>query len=292
LGKFRLGSVLSPFLTAGVFPVFNTDLNFPSTNAAKDKSEDQWLYAAQLGTGLRLNGDFDFKIGAAYYYFDNIAGRSSTGYTPLTSSDAGDTDALRPAFAQKGNTYMALRNIIPAASNGYGTANQWEYFGLAAPFHELAVTAQGSYLHFSPFIVSFDAEAVENIAFHPKRVARIAVNNRLPPPSDAPATTLGSYDGGDVGWTFNLKVGRGDMDKIWDWSLGLGYKYVESDAVVDGFTDSDFGMGGTNLKGFTFSGSLALAPRVWLRARWMSADGIGGPRYQVDVLQVDVNTKF
>ena len=31
-----------------------------------------------------------------------------------------------------------------------------------------------------------------------------------------------------------------------------------SDAVIDAFTDPDFGLGGTNLKGYTVGGSWAL----------------------------------
>ena len=291
-GRFRLGSVLTPFFTAGVFPIFNTDLNFASNQPSKLKSEDKWLYAVQLGTGVKLGEDVRFKLGAAYYYFDNIQGRLSLPAHLLTSSDPGSTDALRPAFAQKGNTYMALRDIVPDASNGYGTTNQWQYYGLAAPFREVAVTARGSYEHFAPFLLSFEAEAVKNLGFDVHKVNPLAVNNRLPPPSTATAGTLGAYNGGDLGWTFRLEAGHAAMEKRWDWNVSLGYKYVESDAVVDGFTDSDFGLGGTNLKGYTFSASVALAPRVWMRARWMSADQIGGPRFQVDVLQVDMNTKF
>lgn len=89
-----------------------------------------------------------------------------------------------------------------------------------------------------------------------------------------------------------LNFGDVTLERRWDWSVSLGYKYVESDAVVDGFTDSDFGLGGTNLKGYTLAGQLALAKRVWLRARWMSADSVDGPIFQVDTLQFDVNAKF
>jgi hypothetical protein len=67
---------------------------------------------------------------------------------------------------------------------------------------------------------------------------------------------------------------------------------VESDAVVDGFVDSDFGGGGTNVEGYTVYGSLALSPNVWFGVRWMSADEIAGPPLKTDVLQVEVNGKF
>ncbi len=82
------------------------------------------------------------------------------------------------------------------------------------------------------------------------------------------------------------------LKQRWDWSVSLGYKYIESDAVLDGLDDPDFGLGGTNLKGYIATGYLALNPRVWLRLRYLSADAIAGPTYRADVLQLDLNGKF
>src|SRR5208283_201976 len=140
-GKFPVGEDVTPFFTVGAFPVYDTDLNFATNQPAKFKSEDKWLYAAQLGTTLDLGKDFGLKLGAAYYLFENISGKLSDPFTPLTSADVGDTDDLRPTFAQTGNTYMALRDIIPGPLNNNGTIDQWQYFGLAAKFHELALDA-------------------------------------------------------------------------------------------------------------------------------------------------------
>jgi len=62
--------------------------------------------------------------------------------------------------------------------------------------------------------------------------------------------------------------------------------------VVDAFNDSDFGLGGTNLKGYIVGGSVALSKNVWIRLRYMSSDSIAGPPYNVDVFQFDLNGKF
>ncbi|MDR1283954.1 MAG: putative porin [Opitutaceae bacterium] len=72
----------------------------------------------------------------------------------------------------------------------------------------------------------------------------------------------------------------------------IGYRKVESDAVIDAFTDSDFGLGGTNVKGYTLSASLALSKRVWSRILWMSSDSVAGPKFSADTLQIDLNAKF
>ncbi len=81
---------------------------------------------------------------------------------------------------------------------------------------------------------------------------------------------------------------------MWDWNFNVGYRYVQSDATVDGFADSDFGgyIDGTNLKGYTVGGNLAFSPYVWAGLRWMSADSVGGPPLKDDTLQLDVNAKF
>jgi hypothetical protein len=102
---------LTPFITAGAFPVYNTDFNFANTNPAKFSSTDKYLYAVQGGADWSLNRDFHLKLAGALYDFNNIEGRLSNPFTPLTSSDQGNTDDLRPLFAQNGNTYMALPTL-------------------------------------------------------------------------------------------------------------------------------------------------------------------------------------
>ena len=89
-----------------------------------------------------------------------------------------------------------------------------------------------------------------------------------------------------------MRIGHPALEKAWDWYAGINYRYLESDATVDAFNDSDFGGGGTNLKGYTVFASLAITRRVWLGARWMSANEIGGPTLRTDVFQFDLNAKF
>ena len=60
------------------------------------------------------------------------------------------------------------------------------------------------------------------------------------------------------------------MAKAAAWRVSLGYRYLERDAVLDAFTDSDFRLGGTDVQGFIVGGEYALTPRVLLRARYLS----------------------
>ncbi len=286
-GRYRIGPV-TPFMSGGLFPVFNTGLNYATNQPAKFKSNDKWLYGIQLGLDWKIREDLEVKFAAAYYDFDKIEGKLSDPFIPLTPDDAGNTDASRPAFAQKGNTYMALRDIISSPLNNYGTLYQYQYFGLATPFRVLALTGKLTYNRFEPIQISLSGEYMRNLAFDQNKINAIAVNNRGP----MNAVGLASYDGGDTAWIAGLKVGHTALQKRWDWNVGVNYRYVESDAVVDGFTDSDFGGGGTNLKGYTIFANVALSPDVSMGIRWMAADEIAGPPLKIDVFQIDLSAKF
>ena len=288
-GKYSGWDRVKPFLAMGAFPVFNTDFNFASNQPSKFSSQDKWLEGVQLGADVKIAQDWSAKGAVAFYTFQGVEGKLSSPFTPLSSSDIGDTDARRPAFAQKGNTYMALRNIVSNSSNSYGTINQFQYYGLATPFRDLALTGQVDYAGFEPCHIALKGEFVKNVAFNADAINKIAVNNFGP---DTSSGKHGSFAGGDTGWNVNLNFGHPVLEKRWDWSLSLGYRYVESDAVIDGFCDSDFGGGGTNLKGFTLGGGLGLSSRVWVAMRWMSADSIAGPAFKDDIIQFDINAKF
>jgi hypothetical protein len=87
-----------------------------------------------------------------------------------------------------------------------------------------------------------------------------------------------------VGWPSTLLRGN--------WQTFLAYRYLERDAVLDAFTDSDFHLGGTNAKGWLLGGAYGLTDNTYLSMRYMSADEISGPPLGIDVLQVDLNAKF
>jgi hypothetical protein len=151
----------------------------------------------------------------------------------------------------------------------------------------LALTGEFDVNNFDPTDIWLVGEGVHNLAFNKNDIASKAVNNRGPS-----ASSTGAFDGGSNGVYVNANIGSKQLTQRWDWNAMLGYKYIESDAVVDAFNDSDFGLGGTNLKGYIVGGSVALSSNVWIRLRYMSADSIAGPPYDVDVFQFDLNGKF
>ncbi|NVO18005.1 MAG: putative porin [Rhodoplanes sp.] len=305
--KFRRDVLpnLTGFLNAGVFSIFNTALNAgidlgaqAATEPYKYKSHDKWLQGAQTGFSTRFADVWSLTVAGAFYNFTGVKGRLSSVCDTTNVDIACDTDLFRPLFAQKGNTYMALRNQDLTALATYQLANggaghNYQYFGLASEFRPVVVSARLDNAQFEPIHVTLEGEFVKNTAFNKNEVAAIAVNNFGPTIKYSDGNkVVGSYEGGDTGYYGRLTVGNPVLRQLWDWNAHIGYKYVESDATVDAFTDADFGLGGTNLKGYFIGASLGLSANVWASARWMSANVIAGPPGSVDIVQVDLNARF
>lgn len=287
--KHEVDEGFTPFFVGGAFPIFNTDLNAGLNTAdlngpIKSPSRDRWLFGTQAGFGARFDPETNFTLAVAYYDFANLRGKLSSSCLVASASDTCNTDLLRPLFAQKGNTYMRLRNI-PTVTTPVTTLN-YQYYGLASDFRPVVASAQLDFAQFNPIHVTLDAEYVWNTAFDRASVAAVAVNNF------APLRDGGSFNGGNQGWLARLTVGDKEVKHLWDWNAHVGYKYLQSDATVDAFVDSDFGLGGTNLKGYFIGGNVGLGENVWATMRWMSANSIAGLPYAVDVVQLDLNARF
>lgn len=279
---YNYEDVVVPSVVAGAFPVFNTDLNFSSNQAQKYPSYDKYLFAIQGGTQVNITRNWSAQVAGAYYYFYNIEGKLSSPYIQYSEDDAGDTDNSRPSFAQKGNTYRTLRNLI--VPPGFTSLPMdYQYFGLATPFQNLALTGKLSYDGWDPVRVSLIGEYVRNVAFNSSEINEVAVNN---------LGTDGEFEGNPNAWLVDLEAGHAELDRLGAWQMSFGYRWIGSDAVVDGFNDSDFGLGGTNMKGFTAAARLALTPHVYLALRWFGSESIAGPQYDMNIFQLDLGAKF
>jgi hypothetical protein len=277
---------LNTTLTLGVFPLENTALNFPDNSVTKESSHDKWLYAGQAGAEWRPDKDYDLKVGVAYYYFQNVEGQTSSPCFANTSSIICSTDNTRPLFLTQGNTLFALRDLVSLST----TPTQFQYYGLASKFHELNVTARFDYLAYDPVHMLLDLDFVTNLGFNRGAIAaKEPVNNRAP--TNDP-NVVGPWDGGENGFQARLTVGYPVLHDRWNWNVFGGYEYLESDAVLDAYTESDFHLGGTNAKGYFFGGGLGIAHDVDLTARWYSTREITGAPYSVDTMQIDLNGRF
>jgi hypothetical protein len=294
--KYEVVPGVVPFFIAGAFPLYNTLLNFPNngtqglvgnplTPAGNLPSEDKYLFGFQGGLGWKITDDVALRFGAAYYDFQNVQGRLSGPCNTTFVNSVCNTDLLRPSFAQYGNTYMALRNPLPQI----GVTPNFQYFGLASGFRVLDFNGRVDFAQFNPVHVVVDGAYIKNVAFDRASVARIAVNNLGPSPD---GVTPGPFQGGNVGALGRVMVGYPELKKLWDWNVYGAYKYLQSDATIDAFSDPDFGLGGTNLRGYIVGANLGLGQSVWATIKWMSANAIAGPPFAVDVLQVDINGRF
>jgi hypothetical protein len=290
-GRYQVAKGVTPFAAAGAFPIFNTDLNFSTNQAGKFNSEDKYLFAIQTGTDWQITKDIDAKVAAAFYDFENVQGRVSNPIDLASTNEIGSTDDTRPSFAQNGNTYIALRDYEDPSP---GTTQELQYYGLASPFHDVVLTGQLNYDGFDPFRVWLVGEVVKNVAFNRNQIINGGPPSSPGPQNNTTSSDPNSFNGGDTGYDVSLHVGQPSLQRLWDWNISLGYRYVESDATIDGFTDSNFGgsLPGTNLKGYILEGNLALNPRVFVSLRWMSSEAIAGATYRNDLLQFDINARF
>lgn len=265
-GDFR------PFLSVGAFPL--REDGPPSRNS-------RWLRGAQAGAKWQIMPNSRLTVGAALYDFDNLEGRpdGDPGLGPVTSFGQYEYSSN---LRQKGNT-LFLTDFGRSDTSG-GVQVQPSIWGLASKFRPLNITASLDLAHFDPVHVVLTADYVKNTAFDRGEIER--------------RTALALTDGKDYGYLFKLAVGMPKLEKRHDWQSSFTYRYLGSDATVDAFTDSDFGLGGTNLKGYQLGMNYAMDQNAWLSLRWMSAESIESfvpgtnYRFGVDLLQADVNVRF
>lgn len=289
--KRELRPGFTTFAVGGAFPIFNTALDFASDENIKYESHDKYLLGAQLGFNWQVRPTLAMTFGASYFDYENVQGELSSP-CDLVDRNSCDTDHTRPSFSQKGNTHRYLREIVEDPSTP-GTTPNPQFTGLVSEFRPVVAAGRLDFGNFHPVHVVVDGEFVWNSAFDRRLMETWALNNRGPDPNNNPDdNVVGAFDGGSIGWMAKLTVGHQKFTKFGDWSAHLGYKYLESDATLDAFADSDFGLGGTNLKGYFVGGNFALSQSVSATAKWMSANHISGSPYAVDVVQVDLNAKF
>ncbi|MFT0869284.1 putative porin [Pseudomonas sp. CAM1A] len=278
---------LSLFGTVGAFPVQYSDDSASSNGLDKEDSDNKWLYGAQLGAKWALNDHHRLKGAMAYYRFDDIAGERSSPCAPWDGQPACDSDETRPTFMQKGNTVFLLRDITPNPANPAATP-QPQFVGIASEFEllDLNLVWDADLPH--DFKLRSQANYIHNLAYDEgdmrKRSAGQLANN---------VDENGNIKSGGDAWMLQFTLGNAlDMRKAGDWNLFAGYKRIEPDALPDGFNDSSFHLGGTNAKGYFLGGNYGLADNVYATARWLSSEAVYGAPFDIDVLQLEVNTRF
>lgn len=227
-----------------------------------DNPDNKWMVAGQLGTNLQWAGGLQhLRLAGAYYDFLHVTGIKN-------SFDSTFYNFSAPSFIRYGNTYYDISNSPNPDVN---------LFALAAHFRLIDVAAEYT-LALGPHQLSVEAEAVRNIGYNEAQVE--ALSGQSFPQAE------------NIGYVAELGFGDPEVNGWRDWRTRFGYRYVRRDAVLDAWTDADFHGAGTNAAGYYFWVEYGLAHDVWTRLRYMSGNEVDGPRYGLDIVQVDLNARF
>ncbi|MBI4830100.1 MAG: putative porin, partial [Candidatus Lindowbacteria bacterium] len=99
--------------------------------------------------------------------------------------------------------------------------------------------------------------------------------------------------GEDDGWLVGLGVGK--TKEPGDWELRYTYRVLQRDAVLGGFTSSDFARAGTDAKGHEIGLAYQLAKNWQVVAKYFNNEsgiGLGEDEENYDKIQMDLNFKF
>lgn len=296
------------FLSEGLFPLEYVGTNFPNNSTNKLRDHQKWLWGSQWGVNWKKT-DFEWRFAASYYQFGGIQGQLSEPCFLYLGDKQCSTDPEHPAFMQKGNTLFLTRQIVLDPNNPSGSP-QPQFAGLSFNYRLADATTEFSVPLGRKYRFIFDFDFVHNLAYHATVACRYApfalpVTNVEPggagylDPCDQPdavskqhGASIAHLRSGPDGFYVSGTFGEAQPRKRWEWNVSVGYKYIEPDAVPDGFNDSDFHLGGTNAKGYVLSGSLGLFDNTWITARWLAASEVFGPPMAIDVIQVDLNAGF
>jgi hypothetical protein len=222
--------------------------------------QDKWLLGAQLGANLRFGAGQRLRLSGAFYDYLNVTGR-------LNPPDSTIDNFTAPVFLRQGNTYFDISDSSDPTVNLFALAAKYRVINLNATY-ELPV---GRYT----FAVT--ADAVRNLGYD---TAEVSADKGI---YVAPRTK---------GYQAEVSFGDPTVLVAGAWRGVLGYRYLQRDAVIDAYTDSDFHFGGTDATGYYIVADYGLANRVWMRLRYLSSNAIDGATLGIDTLQIDLNTRF
>jgi hypothetical protein len=285
MSDIRLGLRERMFATVGWFPL---------TTASPGATESRDLIGAQAGIDLRFGytAANRLRVGLGHYYYRNLAGAHETEIDRLTRSDYLSRSEYPSGLRQRGNTLFRLNAPSETSETAYR-------YGLASEFQTLNLTAMLELVDAAPVPMSLTGDVIRNLAFKRDRISA--------------RTGQSLNDGSGLGYLVGLHVGKRVVANRGDWSTSIAYRYLGSDATLDAFADSDFGLGGTNNKGTVLTLSYGLDRNIWVTARWLSSNlidpwtpatssTISAPgstasrtspeKFSADVLHLDLNARF
>jgi hypothetical protein len=280
-GELDLASGLFGFAHAGAFPLAEF------ANTARDK----YLLGAQVGLDWAPDGKWLLRGALGGYNFRNVEGQRESELPPTgaLSGTTGYQSSLYPsAVRQKGNTLINLNAPASTAAPVWGLASKFRPVNL-----NLSLTAR----HFLPYEASLSLDYVVNTGFDRADIQRRAGTNAV---ADLKAMTQA--------FQTRLSFGYAHPQEYGEWNTFIAWRKFDRDAWVDAYTDTTWHLGGTNYKGFSLGGQIAIDRRATLGLRLTSTRNLDdGVRYtnagvtsgnlssaplKIDVFQIDANVRF
>jgi hypothetical protein len=259
-----------PFATLGYFPV----------RESAPPRYGRSIVGVQVGAQWEASELMRLKLGLAHYVHRYFEGRVDPDYDAVGPGRSYGQYEYEAGLRQRGNTLFLTNNPLDPTRIGQ---RRW---GLASRFEPLALAVAGEFSAFSPVIVQASGEYVRNLAFD-----RGEILGR---------TGVALTDGSPVGYQLRTVIGAPELRNRGQWQLALTWRRLGSDAVLDGFTDSDLGLGGTNIAGYAVGLGYAFERNTSVALRYLSARSLASPTgrpgagdgYRIDTLQLDLHARF
>lgn len=297
----RISDSFGVKLRGGAFPLDYGDQNYLSTLTTKPSYPQKYLFSGQVELDAKVSDDVNVQFAAGYHHFTNIQGELSEPCLVGTGVVDCSTDGLRPFFLRKGNTLSYLRQL--ATVGGAQLTSLPQFFGLTFDYRLVDLNLNARVALDDEVELLAKGNYVRNIGFRKGDICRNGVlgepfNNggttglATVPALCATSGPRSTFLGGNEAYQGSLRVGYRAPERPGQWQFEAGYRYLESDAVLDSFTDSEFHIGGTNYKGYFLGGVIGIFDKVNFGVHWMSGNEIAGDPLAIDVLQVEVNAKF
>ncbi|PZN26208.1 MAG: hypothetical protein DIU71_18820, partial [Proteobacteria bacterium] len=184
----------SAFGTLGAIPLEYFPDSFPGRSQEKMKSEDKWLFAAQLGAAWRPSERQRLRAAVAWYDFQNITGQRSEPCALYAGDLECSTDWSRPAFMQKGNTLMLLRDIERYPLDPANTPLP-QYVGLASEFELVDVNVHWD-ARLGRYGLRLDLNYLRSLEFDAEEIWTRAAGNIVNNFGGAGGTALAEFESG------------------------------------------------------------------------------------------------
>lgn len=224
-------------------------------------SRDKWLLGGQLGWNFGAGTGRTATLALSYYDFQNVTGKRNAPQSTIF-------DFTAPQFLQRGNTLFDIRNDVDPDTN---------LFALASDYDIAAVYLGLGFRQDRRVKVNLEFEYSQNVGFDE---------------DDVFARTGLAVADETAGYQLGFQVGHDDIARRRDWRVFALFRHLERDAILDAFADSNLHLGGTDSRGYAIGALYGIGRNTWLQTRWLSATEIDGPPLSIDMLQLDINSRF